>query len=104
MDRQARPFIAMSIAGFLPRSRRGFRLLVLLFAGLLGAQSVWLLLAELSRADVKRLPTRPSAAAAAARQRSSALWAATFGGIRGQLWAEAAFTYADLAFAINQTH
>lgn len=99
-----RPFIAMSIAGLLPRSRRGFRLLVLLFAGLLGAQSVWLLLAELCRADVKQLPLSASGAAAAARQRSGALWAATFGRIRGQLWAEAAFTYADLAVATNQAH
>jgi hypothetical protein len=53
-----------------------FRLSTLLFALLLGFQSAWLLLAELSRVDAK--------------------WAAEFGAIRGDLWAESAFTYADL--------
>jgi hypothetical protein len=76
----------------------GFRLAVLLFGVLLGAQCVWLLLAELSRTGIDSLPRNPTAAAAAATQRDPALWAARIGGIRGDLWAQSAFTYADLLF------
>jgi hypothetical protein len=77
-------------------SHLAFRLATLLFAMLLGVQCVWLLLAELSRPAVYRLPTDAVAADAARNKRSSARWAATFGAIRGELWAESAFTYADL--------
>ncbi len=76
-----------------------FRLTVLLFAVLLGAQCVWLLLAELSRTGIDSLPTNTTAATAAATQRDAALWAARIGAIRGDLWAQSAFTYADLLFA-----
>jgi hypothetical protein len=76
----------------------GFRLAVLLFGVLLGAQCVWLLLAELSRTGIDSLPRNPTAATAAATQRDPALWAARIGGIRGDLWAQSAFTYADLLF------
>ena len=80
-------------------SRVAFRLATFLFAVLLGAQSIWLLLAEVSRPRVVRLPTDPATAAAAATQRNAAAAAANFGTIRGDLWAESAFTYADLLFA-----
>jgi hypothetical protein len=73
-----------------------FRLATLLFAMLLGVQCVWLLLAELSRPAIYRLPTDAAAADAARNKRSSARWAATFGAIRGELWGEFAFTYAGL--------
>jgi hypothetical protein len=53
-----------------------FRFSTLLFAVALGFQSAWLLLAELSRVDAKS--------------------AAEIGAIRGDLWAESAFTYRDL--------
>jgi hypothetical protein len=43
-----------------------------------------------------RLPTDAQAAAAAVEQRSDAAWAAWIGSIRGDLWAESAFTYANL--------
>jgi hypothetical protein len=76
----------------------GFRLAVLLFGVLLGAQCVWLLLAELSRTGIDSLPRNPTTATAAATQRDPALWAARIGGIRGDLWAQSAFTYADLLF------
>jgi hypothetical protein len=75
-----------------------FRIATLLIAALLGLQCVWLMLAELSRAGVDRLPTNASAAAAAAAKRNRASWAAEFGIIRGDLWAQLAFTYADLIF------
>jgi hypothetical protein len=57
-------------------SHRAFRFSTLLFAAVLGFQSAWLLLAEFSRVDAK--------------------WAAEIGAIRGDLWAESAFTYRDL--------
>ena len=63
---------------------------------LLGVQCVWLLLAEFSRPAIYRLPTDAADVDAARNKRSSARWAATFGAIRGDLWAESAFTYADL--------
>jgi hypothetical protein len=73
-----------------------FRLATSLFAMLLGVQCVWLLLAEFSRPGIYRLPTDAAAADSARNHRSGARWAATFGGIRGGLWAESAFTYANL--------
>ena len=80
-------------------SHLAFRLATLLFAMLLGVQCVWLLLAEFSRPAIDRLPTDAEAADAARNKRSSARWAATFGAIRGELWAESAFTYADLMWS-----
>ena len=76
-----------------------FRFTTLLLAILLGMQCVWLLLAELSRPGIDRLPTDATSAAAAAKQRGTAAWAASIGAIRGGLWAESAFTYADLLWA-----
>ena len=79
-----------------PSSHIAFRLTTLLFAVLLCIQCVWLLLAEFSRPGIARLPTDTSAAAAAAQQRDAAIWTASIGVIRGDLWAESAFTYTDL--------
>jgi hypothetical protein len=73
-----------------------FRRVTIMFAVLLGAQSVWLLLAEFTRPGIDRLPTDAAAATVAAKQRRSASLAASFGIIRGDLWADLAFTYADL--------
>jgi hypothetical protein len=74
----------------------GFRLATLVFGIVLVAQCIWLLLAELSRPGIDRLPTDAPAATLAARQRDAAAWAARMGMIRGDLWAESSFTYADL--------
>jgi hypothetical protein len=63
---------------------------------LLGVQCFWLLLAELSRPGLSRLPMDAASAAAARNERISASRAATIGAIRGDLWMESAFTYADL--------
>jgi hypothetical protein len=76
-----------------------FRIATSLFAMLLGIQCVWLLLAELSRSGISRLPTDATSAAAARNGRSNASWAARIGVIRGDLWAESAFTYADLLWS-----
>lgn len=72
------------------------RHVTLFFAVLLAVQSVWLLLAELTRPGIDRLPADAASAAVAAKQRGQATAAASFGVIRGDLWADSAFTYADL--------
>jgi hypothetical protein len=72
------------------------RLATSLFAVLLGVQCVWLLLAEFSRPGIHRLPTDAASAAAARNKRIDATRAAMIGAIRGDLWGESAFTYADL--------
>lgn len=79
-------------------SNIAFRLTALLLAMLLGAQCVWLLLAALSRPGIDQLPTDATSAAAAAAtgRRDAATWAASIGAVRGDLWAESAFTYANL--------
>jgi hypothetical protein len=76
-----------------------FRIATSLFAMLLGVQCVWLLLAELSRPGISRLPTDAASAAAARNEPINASSAARIGVIRGDLWAESAFTYADLLWS-----
>jgi hypothetical protein len=80
-------------------SHFAFRLATAFFATLLGVQCVWLLLAELSRPGISRLPTDAASAAAARNERSNASWAARIGAIRGDLWAQSAFAYADLLWS-----
>jgi hypothetical protein len=77
-------------------SHLALRLATSLLAMLLGLQCVWLLLAELSRPGIYRLPTDAASAAAARNKRIDATRAAMIGAIRGDLWGESAFTYADL--------
>ena len=74
----------------------GFRAGVSLFGLLLGAASLWILLAEFSSPGIRGLPTSSGEAAVAAHHRGEALWAARAAVVRGDLWAEAAFTYANL--------
>ena len=75
-----------------------FRLATLLIAILIGVQSLWILLPELSRPGIAELPTDLVSAGSASvtSWRDAAIWAARIGVIRGDLWAESAFTYADL--------
>jgi hypothetical protein len=80
-------------------SQTTFRLVTLVLAIVLGAQCIWLILAELSRPGITRMPTDPTGATIAARQRNDATWAAWIGVIRGDLWAESAYTYSDLLWA-----
>jgi hypothetical protein len=72
------------------------RVLMLLLASALGGLSIWMLLSELPRSGIQRLLINSDAAAIAATARARAAWAAAFGGVRGDLWAESAFTYATL--------
>jgi hypothetical protein len=83
-------------------SRPIFRVAVLVCAILLGVQCIWLILPELFRPRLDRLPTDLPAAASAANYRTAALRAATVGGIRGDLWAETAFTDASLLWHSKQ--
>jgi hypothetical protein len=82
----------------LGHSRIWFGTATLSLAGFLGLQCVWLLAAEHYRSELRQLPTTAPAAAAAAGQRDSAALAASIGLIRGELWAESAFSYANLLF------
>jgi hypothetical protein len=84
-----------------PPTGAAFRSITLAFAALLAVQSVWLLLAELTRPGIDRLPPDAASAAVAVKQRGLAAWAALFGVIRGDLWADSAFTYADLLWGDN---
>jgi hypothetical protein len=79
-----------------PRSRWVFRLSTMTWAALLGVQCIWLLLPELFRSNVDQLPTDTTAASEIAKHSDTAFWAASLGGIRGDLWAESAFTRANL--------
>lgn len=79
-----------------PSPHIAFRLTTLFIAVLLLIQCVWLLLAEFSRPSIDRLPTDVSAADIAAQKRDAAIWAASIGVIRGDLWADSAFTYTNL--------
>ena len=80
-------------------SDRAFRLATQVITVVLAVQCVWLLLTELSLPGIDRLPTDAQAAAAATTHRNDAIWTAWMGAIRGDLWADAAFTRADLLWA-----
>ncbi len=81
------------------RSSQPLPYLLLIYGFLLAAASFWLLVAELSRTGVTMLPTTPELAAAAAQRQSQALWVARFGGVRGDLWSQSAYTYATLGWS-----
>jgi hypothetical protein len=77
-----------------------FRAAALLLSFLLALQCAWLVMAELYRPTLRQLPTTAPAAAASAtvELRDRAARAASIGAIRGELWAESAFSYANLLF------
>jgi hypothetical protein len=80
----------------------GLRLAAFVFAALFGLQCVWLLAAELIRPNVDRLPTDMASAASAAKRRDAAAVAASIGAVRGDLWAQSAYTFADLLWPERQ--
>jgi hypothetical protein len=84
-----------------PQTGVAFRRVTAVFAALLAVQSIWLLVAELTRAAIYSLPADAASAAVAAKQRGWAAVAASSGLIRGDLWADSAFTYADLLWSDN---
>jgi hypothetical protein len=79
-----------------PQSSVAFRRVTLVFAVLIGLQSLWLLAAELTRPAIHGLPVDAASAVIAAKQSGWAVVAARIGLVRGDLWADSAFTYADL--------
>lgn len=78
-----------------------FRITLFILAALLATHCTWLLLAEFSRPRLDGLPLDAASAVAASKERDPALWAASIGAIRGDLWAVSAFTYAGLAIGDN---
>jgi hypothetical protein len=79
-----------------------FRIIIMLVTTLLGLQCVWLVSSELARPAVVGLSTNVTAASKAAKEHNRAALAATIGAIRGELWAQSAFSYADLLFGENK--
>ena len=80
-------------------SHIAFRRTCVVFGLILGLQSIWLLLAQFTKPGIDQLPTTVESAAVAAKQRNDATWAAVIGVVRGDLWGESAYTYADLLWA-----
>jgi hypothetical protein len=76
--------------------RTTFSVGAIILANIVATYCVWLLLSELTRAGISRLPVDPQIAAAAAQKRADASWAARLGVLRGDLWAESGYTFADL--------
>jgi len=73
-----------------------FRLIVLIFSLVLMCQATWILASELARPPLIGVPNSSAAAAAAAGNRKQAALAASFGVVRGDLWAQDALTYFEL--------
>lgn len=71
-----------------------FRSTVLVFAFVLAYQAIWILTAEFPRAS--RSDASGKSQSAAIAYRNAAAMAASFGLVRGDLWAEYALTYFDL--------
>jgi hypothetical protein len=90
--------------GFDTRSQGLFKIGTGVCAALLGMQCIWLLLPELVRPKIDQLPTNLAAATAASTHYDAAVWAATVARIRGDLWAELAFTQADLLWRNKTNH
>src|ERR1700683_5610512 len=84
-----------------PQTGVAFRRLTLVFAALLSVQCLWLLRPELTRPAIYGLPADAASAAVAAKERGRAALAASFGVVRGDLWAESGFTYAALLWNDN---
>jgi hypothetical protein len=78
---------------------RRFRYTLVALAGFLSIQFCWFFLTELYHYGPNQLPTDAIAAESGARQRQAAERAASIGVVRGDLWADAAFTYAHLLWS-----
>lgn len=78
-----------------------FRKLMLGFALLLGLQGLWIVAPESFSAGADQLPRDETTATQMSLQRPKARWAASFGIVRGDLWADVALTYAELIWSTN---
>jgi hypothetical protein len=70
----------------------------LAFAGIVGLGALWLTAAAVARPAPRGFPADAAGASAAAQDRGRATLAARLGAVRGDLWAQCAVTYADLAW------
>jgi hypothetical protein len=73
----------------------------MLFAGVLACHAIWVLLAEWYRPALPGFPVDAHAAEALVAQRDAAASAASYGIMRGDLWAENALTYANILWDEN---
>jgi hypothetical protein len=85
-----------------PSTIGGFRVAIFAFACLLCGFAVWSLLPELLRPAVIEFPTDARSAVAIYAHRDEATMAARIGFVRGDLWAQAAFSYGDLVWNENK--
>jgi hypothetical protein len=74
----------------------GFRVTVFAYACILSGLAVWILAAELLRPAAIEFTTDAQSAASIYAHRNAATMAARVGLVRGDLWAEAAFTYGSM--------
>ena len=79
-----------------------FRGAALLFAFVLSCQAIWILAAEFSRPSSYGFPRTVQAAGAVSANRNSAALAASYGVVRGDLWAEYAITFLNLVWGDEQ--
>ena len=77
-------------------SHQTFHVSLISLAVVTAIYCLWLLISELTQPHVIRMPIDLQTATAAAAKRAEANWAARFGVVRGDLWAEAGYTFADL--------
>jgi hypothetical protein len=73
-----------------------FQAMVLALTCIVGIYCIWLLLSDCVRPGTINLPIDPQSAVVAAQKRTRANWAAQLGLIRGELWAESGYTFANL--------
>jgi hypothetical protein len=72
------------------------RIGLVVFSLVLSAQAIWILLAELQHPRRIRFPVDQSSSVEAVLERAGARRAAKLAVVRGDLWAESAFTHSDL--------
>ena len=75
------------------------RVAIVAFATVSAVLAFWILASQLCVTGVYKLPTTADAAAATRIHRRDTAWAAALGFVRGDLWAQNAFTYSDLFWA-----
>jgi hypothetical protein len=96
-DTWGRNFTVSDVGGELAmKSLTVLRASLSLYGVILASASGWILVADLARPGVTTIPTNRELAANAATYRDGALWGARIGIVRGDLWQEVAFTYANL--------
>jgi hypothetical protein len=81
------------------QSETRLRMAIVAFAAVSAVLAFWILASQLTVTGVYKLPTTTDTAAAAKLHRRDTAWAAGLGIVRGDLWAQNAFTYSDLFWA-----